>query len=68
MRSRPFPARHPGICGDSACGTRFNVGDLIGYDNHDTIVCVDCLRGDLKPAEKVCPTCNLIHAGKCDEW
>lgn len=67
--SRTFDAKYHGSCGD--CGDHITPGDTVGYDDTDTVVCADCLRGNHRATQQpiqVCPECHLDHAGKCDEW
>ena len=64
---RTFEARYPGTCPD--CGDRFGVGDQVGYDSSDDLVCADCLRDDHRTTTgyhlTVCPDCHCIHEGEC---
>ena len=70
-------ARYSGVCPE--CGERWQPGDLIRSDDHDT----DCLPiwthaacpdmpdpTTINPGEQVCPDCWLIHplTADCDEW
>lgn len=66
---RTFDAKYHGTCSD--CGDHINPGDTIGFDADDGIACITCLRDEHRTTQRpvrVCPECNLDHAGKCDEW
>lgn len=65
-----FHARYEGRC--PSCSEHIEIGDRIGYDDDDRVLCVECL-GDVSrrslglPPDPVCPTCWLVHRdGACD--
>lgn len=67
--SLAFAARYPGKC---AAGDSINIGDNVQYDNDDELIHHDCIGAP--PAdentpqrnERMCPDCNMVHAGECD--
>lgn len=63
-----FPAKYPGQC--AACDDRIKEGDQIMYDEnvliHAQCQPVDDLMGmKMKPGERLCGTCFLVHSGEC---
>lgn len=61
-----FPARYPGSC--ELCGRRFYPGEAIGYDPDSNLLHESCLAEHSQAVEdeaRVCPGCQLQHAGEC---
>jgi hypothetical protein len=66
-------AKYAGIC--RGCGERFEVGDLVRYDDDNEIVTERCAgRSDvaaMSPSQvkdvrrKMCLKCFCVHAGEC---
>jgi hypothetical protein len=59
-----FLAKYPGLCDD--CDTKIEVGDLVLFNERDTIAHADCPA--TAPAAAVCPTCytEMPKTGVCD--
>lgn len=63
-----FPARFRGQCAD--CDERFAEGTEIRYGPGRSVIHAACPEPalsavDLRPGDKVCPTCHLVHPGEC---
>lgn len=62
MVTRPFEAKYYGTC--AACDERIRPGDMITFEEDDTMheTCTDSRAHETK--QKPCPTCWLV--GPCD--
>lgn len=64
-----FPAKYPGRCAD--CGEAFPAGTEIGFNADDKTVHVggcpepEPTEMDLRPGERPCGSCQLVHRGEC---